>query len=66
MKIDLQNVLTWWEQGDLRVECYRWRGAYQVRTLRSGQTSAVRGAETEREARVLFEEVVEKLWVKRA
>lgn len=62
MKIDLENVLTSWESGGLRVECYRWRGAYRVRTLRSGQISAVREAETERRARELFERVVEELW----
>ena len=60
-RTDLQNLLTWWEQDDVRVECFHYRGQYRVSTLRAGQESAARDAETEREARDLFEEVVEEL-----
>lgn len=60
-RTDLQNLMTWWESGDLRVECFHYRGGFRVSTLRAGQESAARDAETEREARDLFEQVVEEL-----
>jgi hypothetical protein len=60
---NLQDLLTWWESDDdkLRVECFRYKGAYRVRTLRYGYTSATRDAKTETEARQAFERTVEKL-----
>lgn len=62
-RTDLQNLVTWWEaEADgVRVECFHCRGGFRVATLRAGQESAARDAETEREARAAFEDVVEEL-----
>lgn len=54
------KLLTWWEDGALRVELRHHRGAFQVRTLRAEQVTAEFAAETETEARRLFERVVEE------
>lgn len=58
------NLLTWWESedGGVLVEVRRHHGAYLVRTLRAGQTSAQWDAATDMEARKTFERVVTEVW----
>lgn len=52
------NLITWCEDGALRVEVRHHRGAYQVRTLRAEQVTSEWNVETETRAREIFERAV--------